>query len=123
MKKYLLILFISCFATTAKSQGIITTIAGDGTPSYLPDSGAATSIGLYFPYGVALDRLGNYYISDGYNDRICKVNAAGFLTTIAGTGTGGYNGDSILATTSELYGPNGMVFDQVGNLYFADAHN
>ena len=42
------------------STGIITTVAGSGTTSYSGDNGAATSAGMYFPYGVALDSAGNY---------------------------------------------------------------
>jgi len=122
-KNIILSAFLLLFVFSAKGQGIITTIAGIGTQSFSGDSGLAINAGLYAPYSVVLDGLGNYYIADGYNNRIRKVDAAGIITTIAGTGIPGYNGDNILATDAEIYRPNGMCFDHSGNLYFADPYN
>ena len=101
---------------------IITTVAGcDDTT--LGDGGLATSAYLHGPYDVALDGKGNFYVTDGYNNRIRKVNAAGIITTIAGTGVQGYNGDGIPAITAQIYRPAGIIFDHWGNLYFCDAFN
>ena len=72
---------------------------------------------------MALDGLGNYYIADGYNNRIRKVDPAGIITTVAGTGAAGYNGDGIQAITAKLSRPAGMTCDHSGNVYFADAYN
>src|SRR5271156_761918 len=105
MKKYILILLISCFATIAKSQGIITTIAGIGTESDTGDNGLAVNAGLDGPTSITLDGAGNYYIADTYNNRIRKVNASGIITTIAGNDTAGYNGDNILAVNAQLNYP------------------
>jgi hypothetical protein len=63
------------------------------------------------------------YIADEYNNRIRKVNTAGIISTIVGTGIGGYNGDGIQATTAELYYPSGLCLDAAGNLYIADSEN
>ena len=127
MKKYIHLLAAAFLVLTcayhSHAQGIITTIAGIGTQSYSGDDSAAVNAGLDGPYAVALDGMGNYYIADGYNNRIRKVNAAGIITTIAGTGVGGYNGDGILATEAQIDHPNGMVFDNAGNLIFADPYN
>jgi hypothetical protein len=58
------------------------------------------------------------------NHRIRKVNAAtGLISTVAGTGTAGYNGDGITATSAQLYEPMGVTVDSFGNLYIADSLN
>ncbi len=103
--------------------GIITTIAGTGTAGYSGDGSAATLAELYGPTGVAVDALGNIYIIDLY-DRIRKVTVStGIITTIAGTGTGGYSGDGGPATSAEFYDPSGVAVDASGNVYFADDSN
>lgn len=100
----------------------ITTVAGcDDTT--LGDGGPATRAFLNGPYAVALDGRGNYYITDGYHNRIRKVDAAGTITTIAGTGWQGFSGDGGPATAAELYRPVGITCDYAGNIYFCDAAN
>ena len=127
MKTYTQLLTVAFLALTfsydAHAQGIITTIAGDSTIGYNGDTILATHAELQAPYSVALDGLGNYYIADGYNNRIRKVNAAGIITTVAGTSAGAYNGDGIPAITAEIYRPAGITCDHFGNVYFADAFN
>ena len=103
--------------------GIITTVAGNGTPGYNGDNITATSAELYYPYGVAVDGTGNLYIADNYNHRIRKVTPGGIITTVAGNGTAGYNGDNIAATSAELLYPTGVAVDASGNLYVADHAN
>ena len=67
------------------TSGNISTYAGNGTPAYLGDGGAATSAELYSPLGVACDPAGNVYIADARNYVVRKVNAvSGVITTIAG---------------------------------------
>jgi hypothetical protein len=63
------------------------------------------------------------YITDIINDRAYQIDAAGIFHLIAGTGTGGYNGDGIVATTAQLYNPEGVATDACGNLYIADGAN
>jgi trimeric autotransporter adhesin len=74
--------------------GVITTVAGNGMPGYIGNSGQATSAQLYRPNSVAVDSSGNLYIADTQNDRIRKVTPAGLITTVAGNGEEGYDGDS-----------------------------
>ncbi len=104
-------------------NGIITTIAGDGSPGYNGDNIAATKAELHFPWGVAVDASGNVYIGDQGNNRIRKVATNGVITTIAGTGSPGSSGDGGLATAACLYLPSGLAMDASGNLYVADRAN
>ena len=66
------------------ASGTITTFAGGG--SSLGDGGPATSAQLKTPFGVAVDRTGNVYISDSVDHRVRKVSRNGTIRTIAGTG-------------------------------------
>jgi sugar lactone lactonase YvrE len=107
------------------NTGIITTVAGDGSWGVFGgDGGPATNAKLYYPVGVALDSQGNIYIADTYNNRVRKVTiSTGIISTIAGTGTAGYNGDGISATSAQLNNPFGITLDSSGNVYIADASN
>src|ERR1700722_19000460 len=103
---------------------IITTIAGNGNGGYNGDGIAATSAELYGPQGLAIDSAGNIFIADLSNNRIRRIDVStGFISTIAGTGTPGYNGDGIAAATAELYSPSALSFDAAGDLYFTDRTN
>ena len=120
-------LFIVCQYRIRKvdaSTGVITTVAGTGTQGYGGDGGPATSAQFNFPEDVAVDGLGNLYIADQYNNRVRKVNVfTGLITTIAGTGVAGYNGDGGPATSAQLNWPSGIEVDALGNLYIADQRN
>jgi sugar lactone lactonase YvrE len=106
------------------STGIITTIAGNGNLGFSGDGGPATSASLYYPYGVAVDALGNLFIADSGNDRVRRVDAAtGIITTVAGNGSWGFSGDGGPATSASLNWPAAMVVDDVGNLFIADEEN
>ena len=113
-----------CIRKVSKSTGIITTVAGNGTPGYSGDGDSATSAELSEPMGVAIDNSGNIYIADAYNYRIRKVSAVtGIITTVAGNGTSGYAGDGATATLAELSEPNGVAVDTAGNIFIADTYN
>ena len=103
------------------SIGTITTIAGGG--GFGEDGGPATQARLNLPNGVAVDSAGNLYIADTNNDRIRKVDSAGTITTIAGTGEQGFGGDGGPATQARLNYPYGVAVDGAGNLYIADRYN
>jgi hypothetical protein len=105
------------------TSGVINTIAGNGTPTYAGDGGAATAASLYNPYGVGTDAGGNVYIADLNNNRIRVVNTSGVISTCAGKGTGGYTGDGGHATAAELYLPASVCTDLGGNVYIADYIN
>jgi hypothetical protein len=104
------------------SDGVIATVAGTGTPGFSGDNGPAISARLYAPSGIAVDSAGNLYIADTYNGSIRKISN-GVITTVAGTGTPGFGGDSGPATSAQLASPAGVAVDSAGNLYIADTGN
>ncbi len=101
--------------------GIISTVAGNGGCTFSGD-GIAVENSIGYPQGIAVDANGNFFIGD-YFQRVRWVNPAGFMTTIAGNGNGGYTGDGVLATTSELYEPTGIALDSSGNILISDYNN
>jgi uncharacterized repeat protein (TIGR01451 family) len=103
------------------TSGTITTVAGTGTCCYSGDGGAATGARLAYPYGVALDTVGNLYIADTSDNRIRKVDTAGFITTVAGNGGYGFSGDDGTAIAAQLASPKGVAVDASGNLYISDS--
>jgi uncharacterized protein (TIGR03437 family) len=105
------------------TSAIITTVAGDGTFGYSGDGGAATNAQLTDPFSIAVDGLANFFITDVGNNRVRKVSARGTITTVAGTGTSGFSGDGGIATSAQLYSPNGVAVDGSGNLFIADTNN
>jgi len=105
------------------TNGVITTVAGNGTIGFSGDGGPATSASLATPTGVAVDGSGNLYIADYRNSRIRKVDPSGIITTVAGNGTGGFSGDGGPATSAGLNSPFGVAVDGSGNLYVADTGN
>ena len=104
------------------SNGMITTIAGNGTGGYSGDNGTTTAAALNSPMGVTVDASGNVYVADSGNNVIRKVSN-GMITTIAGNGTGGYSADCGPATSAELYWPTAVAVDAAGNVYIADSGN
>ena len=103
--------------TFAGDNNFILTNGGDG--------GQANLAGLNAPTGVALDTLGNVFISETNNNKIRKVNiATNVISSIAGTGSNTpYLGDDISAITTTLKNPKRLKVDLNGNVYFADTNN
>lgn len=104
-------------------SGIITRIAGNGSWSYSGDGGPAMAAGLQAPRGLAVDRKGNIYVSDGISQRVRKISTSGIITCIAGNGTAGYAGDGGPATAANLRYPRGMSADRYCNVFIADGGN
>jgi uncharacterized protein (TIGR03437 family) len=104
-------------------QGIISTIAGDGFLHAVGDGTPATAAILNQPMSVALDRFGNLYIGDTGTERVRMVAPSGVISTLAGTGVAGFNGDQIPAATAMLYSPTGLFADVYGDVYVADTYN
>ncbi len=113
----------TCRIRKMDKYGFISTIAGNGICGYDGDNGPATNAQLDGPVSIAIDTLGGIYFSTAGDHRIIKISASGIITTIAGDGTFGYNGDSIPATSAKLFYPYLGVVDHYGNLYFSDYDN
>ena len=97
--------------------GIITTIAGNGTPGFSGDGGPAISASLDYPDAIALDTAGNLYIADGGNARIRRVDAlSGIITTVAGNGTFAISPDGVPALMATFSQPFAVSVDRSGNL-------
>ena len=105
------------------ASGVVTTVAGTGTPGFSGDAGPATGAMLSFPAGVAVDGAGILYIADLQNMRIRRVDRNGVISTVAGSGTRGFGGDGGPATRARLNGPNRVAVDRLGALYVADVGN
>ncbi len=105
------------------TSGNITTVAGNG--SFSGAGSVATNTGLNFPYGIALDSAGNFYIADTFYQIIRKVTPSGAMSTVAGmySSPPGYGGDGLSATLAQLNQPNGVAVDKSGNIYIADTYN
>jgi sugar lactone lactonase YvrE len=105
------------------TTNIISTFVGTGINGFGGDNGPATACSLNTPFAISFDKYGNLFIADTKNNRIRKVNPSGIITTVVGTGTGGYFGDGGQATASEINWPEGIAFDSCDNLYFSDLQN
>jgi PASTA domain/NHL repeat len=103
-------------------SGTITTFAGSGGGG-LGDGGLATSATLDHPRGLEVDAQGNLYIADSADYRVRKVDTAGMITTVVGTGNGGFHGDGGPAGSATVWVPLGLAMDGQGNLYIADYQN
>ena len=104
-------------------SGTITTVAGTGERGYSGDGGPATRAKLSAMWGIAVDGAGNLFIADTGNDCIRRVDRSGTITTVAGTGVGGYGGDGGPAVAARLDSPYGVAVDGAGNLFIADYLN
>ena len=99
--------------------GVVTTLAGSGTAGFADKAGSAAQFDS--PHGVAVDSSGTAYIGDYGNHRIRKITPAGVVTTLAGSGTGGFadgTGDA-----ARFYYPHGVAVDSSGTAYIADGSN
>jgi sugar lactone lactonase YvrE len=105
------------------ATGVITTLAGTGPFSTTGDGGKATAATLNNPAFVAVDSKNQYYITEYSGNVIRRIDTAGNITTVAGTGTAGFSGDGGPATAAQLNQPDGLAFDPSDNLYFADYAN
>jgi hypothetical protein len=103
------------------TSGVITTVAGTGTPGFAGDGGPAVDAEIRHPTGVDVDARGNIYIADSGNGRIRRVNRKGIITTVAGGGT--REGDGVPATEARLFDPEHVSVDAMGNLWVEDTGN
>jgi sugar lactone lactonase YvrE len=100
---------------------VINTIAGNGACAFSGD-GIAVENSLYYPNTLSVDANDNVFIADTDSSRLRWVDPAGTMTTFAGT-TSGFSGDGGVATSAELYAPDGVYIDGSGNFLVADQYN
>ena len=105
------------------ASGVITRVAGTGTPGNSGDDGPAIDAELEGPLGVAVTADGGLLITDTGNSEVRKVSAAGVITRVAGNGTAGNSGDDGPATDAELNRPFGVAVTADGGFLIADAGN
>jgi trimeric autotransporter adhesin len=113
------------------SAQYISTFAGQGfIAGYAGDNGLAVDATMYSPTDIAFDKKGNLFITDFINNVIRKVDTAGIITTVVGTGVGAgsagggaYSGDNGPATAANLNGPFALALDTNDNIIFADGYN
>lgn len=105
------------------ANGRLATVAGLGFPGSSGDGGRAVTALMRKPLGIAIDAAGNLYIADSGNHRIRRVGADGVITTVAGNGRAGFEGDGGPAKDASLNTPMDVKLDAAGNLYIADTLN
>ncbi len=105
-------------------SGIISTIAGGGAfpAGGMNEGSMATVVSFTAPRNIAIANTGIIYISDFGAQRVYQMAIDGTLTTLAGTGTGGYSGDGAAALV-ELSYPTALAVDREGTVYIADSGN
>jgi sugar lactone lactonase YvrE len=113
------LLLSACFG-----PGVIATQIGNGTAGYSGDGAKASAATLRGPQAVAVDASGNAYVADTFNCVIRGYDkSSGNISTVAGNGTCGFNGESGPTASIELNHPMGVAIGADGNLYIADADN
>ena len=93
------------------TKGILTTVAGDGTDGFGGDGGPAATSPVDDPAGIAVASDGTVYVADSNNGRIRRIDPAGNISTIAGTGAGGTTGDGGPASKATFEDPEGLAID------------
>src|SRR5919204_507947 len=109
------------------TRNTTTVVAGTGRATFDGDGQSATQESLNYPTGLAVDSAGNLFIADTYNSRIREV-VGGKMYTVAGTGTLGFSGERVAATSADLYFPYGVTVGTSGaatlpDLYITDSFN
>jgi uncharacterized protein (TIGR03437 family) len=103
-------------------DGFLKTIAGDGNGGFSGDGGLATQAGLMMQQrtGLALDKSGNLYVADGFNNRVRVIAPNGIINTFAGNGMNANAGDGGLAKNASFFVPRGLLFKPNGDLLISD---
>jgi sugar lactone lactonase YvrE len=99
------------------TSGQVLLVAGGNGVGFSGDGGPATAAQLLSPRSVVVDSNGLVWIADTTSNRIRRIDAAGIINTVAGTGSPGDTGDEGLATSAALGQPFSLAFDPANNVY------
>lgn len=117
---------------TSPQVGYVYNIAGGNSSAYGGDGALASKANLNTPRGIWVDANENIYFADEFNNAVRFVSSTtGFISTVAGHNAGSVSscsavaptgdGSSATATTASLACPYGLVLDQYGNIFIAEA--
>ena len=105
-------------------DGTISTVAGNGKKGFTGDGGPAIEATFDLPHEIRFDSSGDLFIVDMTNHAVRKIDMkTKVISTIAGTGKPGYNGDGGLAINAQFKQPHSIQFDPQGNLFVCDIGN
>ena len=105
------------------STGIINTFAGSGEKERTGDDGPSIEAGILGARAVCNDGMGTTYIAEREGNGVRMIDAMGRMSTLAGTGEGGYTGDGGPALTSTWGAPKAIRCDLQGNILVVDTEN
>lgn len=105
------------------ATGLISTVAGTGVSGLALDGARADVSRISSPEGLALSATGELYFAELGNHLVRKLDTAGLLVTLIGTGVAGWNGDGSPGLDTAIDSPRGLVFDSYGALIFSDSGN
>ncbi len=106
------------------SGGSVSTYVGNGTAGFSGDGKAATAAEIDGVFGLSFDTMGNLFIADTGNNCIREVSTAGIISNPAGIcQSGGFAGDTGVATSANLEVPVYVLVDSAGDKYIADSGN
>ncbi len=104
------------------ADGILQLVAGTGDAGFGGDLGPAVNARLNEPRGLTVDSRRNVYVADTRNNRVRRIAPDGVITTVAGTGIAGFDGDGKAAISAMLNGPTDVAWRSTG-LLIADRFN
>ena len=104
-------------------NGIITTIAGNGTSASTGNGGQATAASVKDPYIVATDSDGNIFLIESTAETVRRISPTGIISLVAGNGQIGFGGDGGPAVQASFGDADGLAVDSSGNLYISDFNN
>lgn len=120
----LLVLFVFILHATAIQAADVRTIGGNGRQTYSGDRGTALDAGIGGPFGLAVGPDGAVYVCSIANHCVRRIDeSTGLISTFAGSGSMGYDGDGKPADRALCNEPYEVRFDGAGNMFFVEMQN